>query len=589
MKRTSKILLWLLPICAFICLFFTACTKEDNEAKTETELIQLSTNKDIYASYEIVTFSTSENQISEPSFTATINGTEILVEQNENQASFILPNLPNGNYNLSFNNSNKKYNVTVKVQAISNISSADQYFNAIESGMQQGIAALNSQIVQLEQNSTDQDEYANLKKDVEKYTNLLNGYKTSYNNLSTAEKAEFAKTIAANIASINEFNNLSSNLKSGISTLKIAQSVQDYEKGVEVSKGAFAASVAFTAAHIPAMITTAKLIASPNPWITTGAVLATGLIFTSYCINVDETITASHNLTSKAIKPFEFISEISAPIFETGAEAVTAIQAKYRSLMNTDNADSGSTISSIIENYNNLKEKYNGFVNALPSILKPGYIMNSLKSTYQSTTRTIYNQYISITNVSNTNVKLEQLNQADGSTKIKVTNTSDSDQTFTYDVNYTNSKFSNGLTKTVYAKVLAANSCNEGTTTAPVITSVDFDCNAANEISILISFTANGSGILPYGDYGACDVSTLCYPVRLYFMTPGDTEYGVAANGYSARLKSGTVNSGVVEITIIYCQNGKTPLESLQANYPNYKWKVELINQCNQRSNQVSF
>jgi hypothetical protein len=107
MKRTSKILLWLLPICAFICLFFTACTKEDNEAKTETELIQLSTNKDIYASYEIVTFSTSENQISEPSFTATINGTEILVEQNENQASFILPNLPNGNYNLSFNSSNK--------------------------------------------------------------------------------------------------------------------------------------------------------------------------------------------------------------------------------------------------------------------------------------------------------------------------------------------------------------------------------------------------------------------------------------------------------------------------------------------------
>jgi ribosomal protein S6 len=579
----------LLALCVIIFMFLNGCSKEDSGTKSETETVNLSTIKDTYASYEMVTFSVSDNLITEQSFDATINNTKIVVGSNENTASFVLPSLANGNYNLSFTLNNKNYNVPVKVQSISNMLSADQYFNDLESGITQNINALNSQIALLQQNSSDPNEYANLKKDVEKYTNLLNNYKASYANLSPVEKDEFAKTIAANKVSLDEYNSLSSNLKSGISTLKNAQSIQDYEKGVEVSKGAFAASVVFTVAHIPAMITTAKLIASPNPWISAGAILATGLIFTSYCINVDETITASHNLTSKAIKPFEFISDITTPVYKSGVEAVSSFQAKYRSLIGSDSSDSGSTISNIIENYNNLKDKYNGFVSALPSILKPSYIMTSLKSTYQSTTRSIYNQYISISNISNSNVKLQQINQPDGSINIKATNTSASDQTFTYDVNYTNNKFSNGLKKTVYAKVLATDPCDEGTTTAPVINSVDFDCNAQKEISILISFTANDSGILPYGDSGACEISSICYPVRLYFMNPGATDYSIAANGYSVKLKSGTVNSGVVEITITNCQNGKSPLESLQANYPNYKWKVELINQCNQRSNQISF
>src|SRR5690606_13095226 len=67
--------------------------------------------------------------------------------------------------------------------------------------------------------------------------------------------------------------------------------------------------------------------------------------------------------------------------------------------------------------------------------------------------RNIYNQYVSITNVSNPNVTIQQINSPDGSIKIKATTTSTTDQTFTYDVNYTNSNFTHNLTKTVNAKV----------------------------------------------------------------------------------------------------------------------------------------
>lgn len=100
-------------------------------------------------------------------------------------------------------------------------------------------------------------------------------------------------------------------------------------------------------------------------------------------------------------------------------------------------------------------EKYNSFRNNLPEIFKPSFVMTSLKNTFNNTTRSIYNQYVSITNNSNPNVTLQQLNQADGSIKIKATTTASTDQSFTYDVNYTNSNFTSGLKKTVSAKVTA--------------------------------------------------------------------------------------------------------------------------------------
>ena len=456
MKKSSSLVIYCtLILCTIIFFSLNSCSKD--EEVTSAEPTSLSAEKNQYAPYEIVTIAASENLFTVQSFTAKINNIEIIIGSNENIASFVLPNLTDGNYNLSFTLNEKNYIVPITVSSLSNILSADQYFNEVLSGINQNINDLNSQITQLEQNSTNPSEYANLQNDVVKYTTLLNDYTNSYNNLSAIEKQEFAKTMAANKASIDEYNNLTSALHSSTASLRNAQSVQDYETGVEVSKGAYLSSIVFTVAHIPAMITTAKLMASPIPWVSAGATLATGLIFTSYCINLDETITASVNLTNKSLKPFEFIAQTSQTVYNSGVETVSDIEAKYRSLINSDsnNSGNGGTINTIVEKYNYFKDKYNGFINELPSIFRPSYIMTSLKNTFNSTTRSIYNQYVNITDVSNPNVILQQLNQPDGSVKIKATTTANTDQTFTYKVNYTNSNFTNSLNKTVNAKVLA--------------------------------------------------------------------------------------------------------------------------------------
>ncbi len=123
--------------------------------------------------------------------------------------------------------------------------------------------------------------------------------------------------------------------------------------------------------------------------------------------------------------------------------------------------------------------------------------------------------------------------------------------------------------------------------TDPIITGVTFDCDAKG-IAIKVAFKADGTGILPYDGGGACDMTQTCYPVRLYFHSPGASQFEIAANGYRAELVSGTVNEGVVAIYIKNCVPGKGARESLDANYPNYQWQVQVMNRCNKRSARVA-
>lgn len=146
--------------------------------------------------------------------------------------------------------------------------------------------------------------------------------------------------------------------------------------------------------------------------------------------------------------------------------------------------------------------------------------------------------------------------------------------------------------KTLKGRVIASDPCEDGSMTAPVITNVTLECNAYNEIAILISFTANGTGAIIDGDGGSCEPEKKCYPTRLYFRNPGAAEFAIAANGYNVSLRSGNFNEGVAELRLTwsgYCVEGKTAAQALAAHYPGYEWKVELMNKCNQRSAQWSF
>lgn len=248
------------------------------------------------------------------------------------------------------------------------------------------------------------------------------------------------------------------------------------------------------------------------------------------------------------------------------------LDAGFRTLKSGDGdvTQNTGTFISALSSLNTYWEKLSSLFGKLPSF----------QSNQKNVTLTA--NEIKITNISNPYVKLFE---QDGE-KVKFKSTTGNEETFTYNIKVNKEGFVEE--KTVDAKVLAGDPCTNGSMSAPVINNVQLECNSNNQIAMLISFTANGTGALISSGSGWCDPENTCYPVRLYFLNPGAPEYSIAYNGYNVRLKSGNSNNGVIEITIKNCISGKSAIESLESYYPGYKWKIELMNQCNQRSNQIS-
>lgn len=133
--------------------------------------------------------------------------------------------------------------------------------------------------------------------------------------------------------------------------------------------------------------------------------------------------------------------------------------------------------------------------------------------------------------------------------------------------------------------------CDPAIVHAPVIGNITLACSdgTAGTLSFLVPFTADGPGILIDGSYSAlCDASTTCYPVRLYFKSPG-ADWSIGHNSYNVKLISGTVNQGVLRVSMRYglCVSGKTVAEGFQQQYPDFQWEIQLMNKCNMRSGRV--
>ena len=445
--------------CAIFFLLLGSCAKDESPAPVP---ITVSLDKNQYAPYEAVTIRSTGNLFPD-TFTALVDGVEVSMGAEENTASFILHDLTNGNHLIEFTINGKQYELPIFVAALPSILSPDEYFNEITASISEKITDLNLQLAALELNSTNPDEFASLQADITTYTNLLNGYIKDYNGLTPEEKLEFAKSVAANKASIETAIASTEAMISANASLRSMQSVEDYEAGVQAASSAFYDGVIKMVDQIPLIVAGAIVAKTPiHPIINAGAILATGILVGRFMVTVSTTITAAVTLVNKSVKPFEHEAQqrviTSEELYTSGVAVSRNIQAKYRSIVDTDgsNANNGSTIKTIADKYNYFKLKYNEFRSLLPEIFRPTYVMTNLKSTYSSTSRAVYNQYISISNVSNPNVTLQKIDEPDGSIKIKAFTTATTEQAFTYKINYTNSNFTPNLTKTVNAKVSGA-------------------------------------------------------------------------------------------------------------------------------------
>jgi hypothetical protein len=311
---------------------------------------------------------------------------------------------------------------------------------------------------------------------------------------------------------------------------------------------------------------------------------ATGLPFTKEPVFVDMAFIVPG--TNRALKMESKASSVVNglitfkfdPTTIAGYEQYTSLEAKWG--FSSDNWQKTATRTVTLKYIRPKIVFANG--NALPSSIKFFTDQTQLFKLINEDGREINANYNDITVNSNSNSRVNYvLMKGDSDFSLKLSTNEPNDQFTALDIFY-----KGRFLTTINAVVTQCNA----STTPPVINSYALGCSSAGEIKIDVAFTANGPGILTGSGSGYCDPAQDCYPVRLYFLNPGATEWSIAYNGYSAKLLSGTVNNGVVEVSIYKnCLTGKSAGESLQAYYPNYQWKIELMNKCGQRSAQVQF
>lgn len=436
-------------------MLLSGCSKEDEENNSSP--LVLAAEKELYAPFEIVTITASEAIFGAQtnSIEGTINGSVVSIQPGDTTASFLLPSLENGTYEVEFVAGEKKYKVAIVVQQLSNIATADSYYNQMKANVYQNIEKLNMHLQQMIAAGATTQEYTPIRDDIAKYSNILKEYEDKYAALTPEEKQDFAAFMAANQNLITEIETANTAFSSALGKMR-TQQVQNYEEITEVTATAFVSSVIITVAHIPAIITLATMSVSPNPFFF-AAIAAAGIVLVSYLVHVAEVKAMAGILLNRALKPYEGLT-VSQAIFQMGQEIEVTVAGKYRSLISTDGLDSenGNVITKIVTTFDSLKEKINNLSNKLPEKFRPSNPIQAIKSTFNSAVRPIYNKYISISNISNPNVTLQQIDQEDGSIKLKATTSLTTDQQFTYDIEYTNENFTKGLKKTISAEVKAA-------------------------------------------------------------------------------------------------------------------------------------
>ncbi len=578
-----------------VTLGIQSCKKDIDEDNNNSNAISLNFEKSTYSNFEIAQLILSNISLTQSEYTGTIdNDKTVRLIKVDSFLVTAIPQLNEGNHTLKVIINGQEFNAEFSTITQPVIADASNYINNF-------ITEYNNQknILLAQADSLPTTEKAQLLNDIQLIQEYINEANQQLANASDAEKQIAAQIIQANKVWMDELRQTIKELATSTSIFR-RSGVRNHDDETRAAMEKFVEAKIKVIKHIPKIIACAAIGAGvgsaiPIPLLGTGvgAAIGAGIGLGNLLLDLQVLNIAIEDLLNIAFLPFQNLvgSGKTAIQFNNDEFKDLNIKIDYRTLYSADNTSSLPIVNTIVSGLRSVKRSWDDLMNSLPVGLSYGPKTIDNKTTYKIKPVRIHSDYLSLSNINNSDITYSE-NKTDGFFNVKFNSNSNTDLYFTFNVNYNNSQLGT-FSQTFDGVLLANDPCDNGSMTAPVITGVNLECNTDNEIAFLISFTANGTGALIDGSYyGFCEKDSICYPTRLYFLSDGATEYDLAYNSYYVNLKSGNSNSGVIEVTLSYkgeCQNGQSAAQSLQTNHPNAKWKFELMNQCNQRSNQVSF
>lgn len=409
---------------AILSVTNSGCETLFGDDEDPTQSIDVYLDKSDVSPFEQVTITAIDYDFPQESYMATIGGKDItLTRTTSNQLVFTMPFIA-GNQVLVVVLNEVSYSFDFMVNELEPIANPDELISTY----QQSVAGVIAEVEQMIQ----QGELQISVEHMQVLKNQKSTFDQSFASATTDQKQEVAQFIKANPEFFN-FDHI--HLQQFNDSLNTSRAFVAWDQQLTDDMRYFTGLVIATGATIG--IFNGTLI-SGNPFLIGAATLA---LATEFVLVFDQTGT----MLTRSYKPFEFdlTNELRASMveFENDIPYQLGIDATYRTLYKNDRQSSDVTLE-LVANINTFTGYWNQVSSLVPGLNgtvenlddKNGYVINANRLA-------VTPEYISIDNISNSNVTLSNFSHA-GTVKVTFSTNADADQDFTFDIVYRNPDFS---------------------------------------------------------------------------------------------------------------------------------------------------
>ncbi|MCF8347763.1 MAG: hypothetical protein K9G61_03015 [Bacteroidales bacterium] len=400
-----------------------------------TQSLSLYQDKTEASPFEQVTITAIDYSFPQETYVAAIGGKEVtLTRIASNQLVFTMPFVA-GAQVLDLVVDEVTYSFDFLVNELEPIANPDELINTYK----QNVEGIINEVEQMIQ----QGELQIPAEHMQVLQNQQLAFEQSFASATSDQKQEVAQFIKANPGFFN-FEHIQ--LQQFNDSLNTSRAFVAWDQQLTDDMRYFTGLVIATGATIGIFNGT---LYSGNPFLIGAATLA---LATEFVLVFNQTET----MLTRSYKPFEFDlnNELRNTIveFENDIPYQLGIDATYRTLYKNDQQSSNVTIE-LVANINTFTGYWNQVSSLVPGLNgsvenlddKNGYVTNANRLA-------VTPEYISIDNISNSNVTMSNFSHA-GTVKVTFSTNADADQDFTFDIVYTNPDFSEERI-TVSARIL---------------------------------------------------------------------------------------------------------------------------------------
>jgi hypothetical protein len=403
---------------------------------------------------EVVQIPVQNATLTNQEINTTIEGKPLKIAVVDNLVHFIMPDLTEGTYQVKFT-AGKEFQFQVFVRKADVISTPEEYRTVFTRDFDNLMYLYGTRAADVTLSDANR---AALNADKQRYKSLFDEYEAAYAKLNGEEKLQFARIVAVNFQWVTNFqqsvNDLKKRAVQSVPKATFAVDLEDYESEQQYAINKWLSSgrvLRDNIAKLSAMILLVPVTGAIPIIGTIGTGIAIGYLITEVAASLSVNLADLSTLMDVTFAPYDDLTLDGAAsnIYDSAEDRVISVQARFRTLVSSDMG--GSEISGTLKNFlttlADFRIKVTEVLNKIPARFKPSVVLSALRTNIGTIKRGINGAYLSITNISNSQVKVAFAKLNDGSFKITPTVTGTTDQAVSFDVTYSNPDFSSKLIK----------------------------------------------------------------------------------------------------------------------------------------------